>query len=220
MKLLVLLLGVVLLVGGVCAITTEPIGIVTSNSVVLNAAGAASPWWFEYGQLSGSLSWKTPNTSTSGAVTKTIKGSPLNGNTVFFVRACDTSGCGAELSFTTLSITPMPTSTYRYIFDNITESGFDPQFIAQNAIEPYMWTFNAPMFRLLVFGLLFFALFTGLVLTGRGMGIAVVLGLLSASFFMIPGAGLFMGIPPEFSNVGMGVMYAAMAGLIVYLFKK
>jgi len=63
--------------------------------------------------------------------------------------------------------------------------GFDVQYIAQNAVEPYYWTWNAPMFRLVVFGLLFFALFTGLVLSGRGMGIAVILGLLSATFFMV-----------------------------------
>ena len=218
MKLLFVCLIAALLIGSVTAITTEPIGVVTSNSVVFNAAGATSPCWFEWGQLSKNLSWKTPNASVVGAYTKTVTGSPLNGNTKFYMRACDATGCGIERDFTTSIVTPMPTTTYSEIFNNLTESALDPQFMAMNAVAPYAWIL--PGFDMMIWFLLFFAIFTGLVLTGRGMGIPVIMGLLSAGFIFSPVAGLYLGIPPELQSVAQGVMYAALAGVVVSLIKK
>lgn len=213
-----LLIGVMLLVGGVMAIpVTGAAAGVTSNSATLSiGAPIVDPCWFEYGQLSGSLSWKTPN--RTGITSYTIKGSPLNGNTIFYYRACDSTGCGAEASFTTLSVTPMPTTTYSYIFENLTENGMDPQFLAMNAVEPYAWIL--PGFEMIIWFILFFAIFTGLVLTGRGMGVPVIMGLLSASFIFAPTAGLYLGIPPEVQSIAQGIMYASLAGVVVSLIKK
>ena len=220
MKLLFICLIAALLIGSVTAapVTGAAAG-VTSNAATLSmAAPIVDPCWFEWGQLSGSLSWKTPNRTATTSFT--IKGSPLNGNTKFYYRACDSTGCGLESSFTTLSVTPMPTTTYSYIFDNLTESGFDVQYLAQNSIEPYMWPFDNATLRLVVFGLLYFAIFTGLWLTGRGMGVPVLVGFITASFILVTGAGLYMGIPAEWQSVSMGIAYAGLAGLAVYLLKK
>ena len=219
MKLLFVCLIAALLIGSVTAApTTMASGGNTSNSVSLASVGTVAPCWFEWGQKSGSLSWKTPNSTPDKCVLYPIKGSPLNGNTKFYYRVCDTNGCGAELSFFTSSVTPMPTTTYSVIFSNLTESALDPQFMAMNAVAPYAWIL--PGFDMMIWFLLFFAIFVGLVLTGRGMGIPVIMGLLSAGFIFSPIAGLYLGIPPELQSVAQGVMYAALAGVVVSLIKK
>ena len=223
MKLLFVCLVAALLIGSVTAAPTTQVivGAATSNSATLSMGGViVDPCWFEWGQLSGSLSWKTPNrTSAGGLSTYQLKGSPLNGNTKFYYRACDSTGCDpVEMSFTTLAVTPMPTTTYTEIFNNLTENGLDPQFMAMNAVAPYAWIL--PGFDMMIWFLLFFAIFVGLVLTGRGMGIPVIMGLLSAGFIFSPIAGLYLGIPPELQSVAQGVMYAALAGVVVGLIKK
>ena len=221
MKPLLICLAILVLVGSVGAvITTQPSGGNTSNSVNLASTGATTPCWFEWGQQPGYLSWKTPNGTAASCLLTTVKGSPLNGNTVFYYRICDTTGCGAELSFVTSSITPMPTTTYKVIFDNLTESGFDIQMLPNSVLQPYLWVLPDPMFRMVIFGLLFMGIFIGLWQSGRGMVIPVILGLLAGSSLLLPGVGLMMGIPPEWNSISMSIVYAGLAGIAVYIFKK
>ena len=222
MKLPLIILAVLILTVGIAAAhpTTGAAAGVTSNAATVSMNGAATICWFEWGQLSGNLSWKTPNQTSAGGVSSyKIHGSPLNGNTLFYYRACDTTGCGSELTFTTAAITPMPTTTYTGIFNNITENGFDPQYIAGNAVAPYFWLI--PGFESIVWFLIFFPMFLGLWLTGRGFTIPVLIGLLAGGFLLTTQYPLFgMTLPAGFASMSQGIMYASLAGVIMNIIKK
>lgn len=219
-NIIILILSILVLVGGVCAIpTTSPSGGNTSNSVNLASVGAATPCWFEWGQQPGYLSWKTPNGTAASCLLTTIKGSPLNGGTVFYYRICDTTGCGSELSFVTTSVTPMPTTTFSTIFYNLTESGFDIQLLPWNAVQSYMWLLT-PGFETIVWFMLFMAIYLGFWLGGRSLTIPSIVGLISGVFLWYGTSGLQLGLPAGIASVAQGIMYASIAGMIVGILKK
>jgi PKD repeat protein len=91
-----------------------PVTGINSNGANFTVSGiTGSNVWLVYGQNSGGYTWITPNTTaTSGWATIWLSGSPIFGNTRYYVQACDQTGCGNEVSFSTLAITPMPTTTY------------------------------------------------------------------------------------------------------------
>jgi hypothetical protein len=191
--------------------------LISSNNVTLAAAGVTAPAWFEYGLTSGSLIWRTPNDTTAAAAyTRRIYGSPLMGGQKFYYRACDVTGCGAESDFTLLTVTPQPTTTFGYIYQNVTESGFDPAIMAFNAMEPYMWP-SIPS-QSVVWGLIFLFIFAGLWFRGRDVTIPVILGLIVGFIALNPAYGV--GMPPQFVGMSQGIAYASVAGIIMAIFKK
>lgn len=218
MKLLYLILvAMLVLLPAVSALpTTGAASLIGSNNVTLAAAGVTTTAWFEYGLTSGSLIWKSPNDTATGAYSKRIYGSPLMGGQEFYYRACDVTGCGAELSFTMAVVTPQPQTTFGYIYQNVTESGFDPVLIGANAMEPYMWPV-APATSI-VWGLVFLFIFAGLWMRGRDVTIPVMLGFIVGFIALNPSYGI--GVPAPFAGIAQGIVYASLAGIIMVLFKK
>jgi hypothetical protein len=195
--------------------TTQAATLIGSNNVTLNMVGGAAPTWFEWGQLSSYLSWRTVNSSEASMK---VYGSPLLGNTLFYYRACDSTGCGATMSFTTLQITPQPEMTLGISVDNITQSQYDITVIARESIRAYFWA--VPDFPTIVWGLLFFGIYIGLWIRERDLVVPVILGLITGSFVMFNDAGLQLGIPVEFQQIAQGLTYAALAGIILSLIKR
>jgi hypothetical protein len=192
---------------------------ITSNGAVFTNAGAASPCWYTWGPLGNGMElWKTPNTTASGGVcTRIINGSPLNAGSVYWVKSWDTTGNSTlDTTFTTLAIVPNPTTTYGNIYRNVTETGFDPINIARNTLSPYWWV--SPMS--FVWGFLFFVIYVGYWIRGRGVIIPALLGFCTGSLFLYSNMGLNMGIPVEFVAIAQGVAYASIAGVILGLIKK
>jgi hypothetical protein len=215
-KWFILLIAVLCLVGTVFAApTTQAATAVTNNGATLNVAGATGEAWFMYGQTSGSLSWKTPNTTTTNY---SVYGSPLIGSTKFYFKACDGTGCGSELFFTTSALTPQPQTTFGAGLDNITNSQYDIETIAHESIGGYFWL--VPTFPSIVWGLLFFGIYLGLWIRERDMVVPVILGLISGSFVMFNDSGLQLGIPVEFQALAQGLTYAALAGVILAIMKR
>jgi hypothetical protein len=98
--------------------------------------------WFTYGTIPGDEYWTTPNITEdqNGNFNYTIWGSPLTGATVWYATACDgNTGCGNEITFTTLPVTPMPVPSIGSVYQNMTASGFNPLAIGQNLLTPLMW---------------------------------------------------------------------------------
>jgi hypothetical protein len=205
------------LIAGVSAIpVTGAAAGMTSNSVTLAAAGVTTTAWFEYGLTSGSLLWQTPNETASGAYSRTITGSPLMGGQTFYYRICDVTGCGAEGNFVLLAVTPQPTTTFGYIYQNVTESGFNPAIVAYNAMEPYMWP--AIPARSVIWGMFFLFIFAGLWMRERDVTIPVILGLIVGFMAFNPVYGVAM--PAEFIGMSQGIAYASLAGIVFAIFKK
>lgn len=77
--------------------------------------------WAVYGQNSGKYAWASSNaTATGGWATVQIQGGALLGNRLYYAKACDSTGCGNEISFTTVTVTAAPQTTFGNVYKNIT----------------------------------------------------------------------------------------------------
>lgn len=214
-KIFAAIIAWVLICGMVSAVpTTQPATLISSNNVTFTGNGMTSPNWFEYGMTSGYLSWKTPNQTSVGTVSYTALGSPLIGGQIYYYTACDGTGCGAEETFTLAQVTPQPQTTFGYVYENITQSGFDPAIIAYDAVQPYFWV--SP--QAVVWGLLFFFIFAALWIRGRDVTIPAILGLITGFMVFNPTYGVMM--PAEFIGMSQGIAYASLAGIVLSIFKK
>jgi hypothetical protein len=207
----------IVFVGGVHASpNTLPVTLIGSNNATLSASGADTTGWFVWGSNSDNEYWITPNqTVTGGAFSYRIHSSPLYGNTVYYVRACDVTGCGNEVSFTTLPVTPMPTVNIGGFYTNITESGFDPLMMMYNIGGPYVWNSEVPI--TVVFMLIFSPLFIGVWARSRSVLVSLILGFITGSFFLYANQGLGLGMPPEIISIAQAFCYIAFAGCVVYI---
>lgn len=200
--------------------TTNAATMVDSNNATVSMSGAAGECWFIWGQQDKyNETWRTPNSTPIGGVCSyRIKGSPLLGDTKFYYAGCDSTGCGNELYFITLEVTPIPTTTYGAIFDNLTENGMDLTLVGWQSTAPYMWL--VPGFKSLVWGVIFMFIFIGLWLRGRDVTVPTIVGFIAGSFLFSSGYGLNLGIPLEFAGISQGLMYASLAGIILAIIKK
>jgi hypothetical protein len=224
MKRLILLLVVLLMVGAAAAAPGNPVitGI-TSNGFTATSAGATGNLWFKWGANPTSPGWTTPNTTTDHW---TVKGAPVMPATVYYIKACDSTGsCSAIVSFTTSAATPIATTTYGAALDNITANNFDMMNTITNLPSPYLWVVPSAwtsngMGIALCAGLLFGFYFLGLWFRQRKVTGSIIVGLVVLAFIMTPQTGLNFGMPPEIVMIGQMVTYAALAGVILSLFKK
>jgi PKD repeat protein len=100
----------------------NPSGITpTSSRVNLTVSGiTGSEVWIVYGQKSNAYAWITPNTTATGSWADVYVDSPMLGNTRYYARACDSTGCGNEVSWTTVPVTAAPATNYGAAYKNIT----------------------------------------------------------------------------------------------------
>lgn len=198
--------------------------LVGNNNVTLSATGVTTIGWFNWGMGSGKLYLKTTNqTPQGGIINYTVKDYPLYGNTNYYYRVCDPTGCGSELSFITPAVTPLPLTTLGSAFDNMTETHFDPQFIPQNAINPYTWVLPqtpAGIAIAILTGLFFSAIFIGMWWHGGGTVVPAGVGILFLLLIFGAGFGAGITIPPEISALGQGAAYACFAGILLGFFKR
>jgi len=227
MKRLLLLVAVLVVFGSfVSAVpTTGAATLVGNNNVSLHATGAASPAWFQWGQHTGKLYFKTPNDTTSGGLLNhTLAHSPLYGSTLYYFKACDSTGCGNELTFTTSAVTPMPTNAMGQRLTAFMESeNFDITKIPEVGFDPYSWMMptDPPGFALmLITGLMLFTIFYGQFVRGRNVAVPALVGGIILPFFLYANTGLNLGIPPEMAAIAQGVMYACIAAVILVVFLK
>lgn len=205
--------------------TTAAATLVGNNNATLHGTGTTSPGWFMWGQYTGKLYIKTPNQTTSGGLLNfTLAHSPLYGSTTYYFKACDSTGCGAELTFTTTAVTPMPTNTMGQVFQTFMESdNFDITKIPQVATDPYTWALPktpAGFAMMFITGLMVFVIFYGMFVRGRNVAIPALVGGIVLPFILYGNQGLNLGIPPEMAAIGQGCWYACLAGIIMVVFLK
>jgi len=216
MKYFAVVVLIILLCAGLASATPSipVVSLIGQDNATYTSTGASgSVGWFNFGMAPGQ-SWASyPNVSVNGGtITYTQQGMPLgiNGDT-YYVRACDITGCSAETSFQTATVTPIPTTTYGQYAQNITANGFSPTNNVWQALQPYTQITGATIF----YGIILMALFVGLWLRTRGTQMALQLGMLLAVLFCGSVTGLALGLPPEFVAAGQAIMYVSLAGAIV-----
>jgi hypothetical protein len=226
MKLIWVFITIIFLVGISSALpTTGNATNVGNNEFTLSATGCdPSGCWFEYGIYSDRLMvWTNTNLPVGGFVNTTESGAPIETSMTYYAAACDTTGCGNVVSFTTLAFTPLPSWTLGKAVTNMTQSKFNILYIVGDILIPYAWTFpeNTTLTGItIVCGLMFFFLFVGLWLRQRGVAGAVIIGLLVAPSIMFTNRGLNLGIPVEFQAIAQALLYASLAGIFLIFLKK
>lgn len=217
MKYLLVLLMLSFIVIPISALpTTGAATLVGTNNATLAATGVTTEGWFEWGEVQDSLYWKTSNvTASAGAISYRVHSAPLFGSTTFYYRACDGTGCGTTLSFTTKSVTPIPTQTLGAMYTNMTENGYDILAIGQHLVDPYVWNPEMPL--TIIFMLVFSPVFIGVWLRSRTVIVALILGFISGSFILYANAGLNLGFPAEVVSLAQALCYVAFAGAVLYI---
>jgi len=194
--------------------TTLPATAIATNNFTFNGNGiTGDEGWFQWGMDVAGSSWAhTINlTPSSGAINFTLRGSPVYGCTTYYYRACDGTGCGAEVSFMTPAVAALVTQNYGNAAQKIIDSRFDLTTTFWNAMVPYT-NVTTPTF--------FYAAILALILGGiwiRTRGTQMVI-----SFTMICGAlaassavGLQLGLPPEMNALLQAILYISLSGAIL-----
>lgn len=215
MKKILLLISILVLCSFASAIpTTLPATAIATNNFTLNGNGVAgSAGWFQWGMDVPGSSWAhTPNsTPSAGVINYTMRGSPVYGCTTYYYRACDSTGCGSEVSFITPEVAPLVTQNYGNAAQEIIDSRFDLATAFWNSMTPYT-NVTTPTF--------FYAAILALILGGiwiRTRGTPMV-----TSFTMICGGlaassatGLQLGLPPEMNALLQAILYISLSCAIV-----
>ena len=215
--LLVLLLALCLIIPVATAdpITSAAYDVGNNNAtiIVLNSWGDT---WITWGRLPGHEMWLTPNETAYGAINITIWGAPLMGNTQYFCKACNQTGCGAEVNFTTKSVDYITDYNYRRGFVNMTSSHFNPVM----AIGTILMGYTRIMPATVVFGLFFGMLVIGMWLRTKSVRLVSIVMLIASPFIMSSQAGLYLGIPLAEQALGQALLAAAIAGIGLSFIKR
>jgi hypothetical protein len=193
--------------------TTHPATNIGTNNFTFNGNGASGTvGWFVWGMDTGAAWAHTPNvTAGSGLINYTMKGTPVFGSTKYYYKACDITGCGSEVSFTTVVVTPLPQVINGDIVQNMTENQFDAGNMVWNSLQVYIQVTGATIF----YGFIFALVFVGLWLRTRGTAVAQIFGMICVGLFASTAVGLQLGLPPEFLAVGQALLYLSLTGAIM-----
>lgn len=217
-QVLTILLSIIILAGAVSAapamVSVAP---VTCTTATFNAnGGVAGLAWFEWGQFTtGPYYWTTPNQTIGGGAFSDYQfGPPMLTGRTYYVRPCDETGCGAEMSF----IVPGPTKINQTHFGTdtvqIMRGGFNITATAQYIVKPFAAPFPTATENAIPYGLVFFFIFAGIWMRGKDMLIPMMLVMVSGMGLIWGGTGL--GIPPDFiTMVGQPLLIIGMAGTAV-----
>lgn len=214
MKYWLLFLAVLVLCNAVSAVpTTGAATAVGNNNVTMNAVGVTgSSGWFQFGAAPNVTFAKTKNmTAVGGVMNYTMRGSPLVGNNTYYYKACDGTGCGAQVSFLVAQVTPLPAVTYGVWAQNMTDNNLDAGNFIWNSLQPYMAVTGQTIFYAIIFSMIFI----GIWLRTRQTGTALQLGIICSALLVGSATGLQLGMPPEFVAAAQALMYISLAGAVV-----
>ena len=188
---------------------------ITSNSFTVPVTGVVGDGWIAWGQSPGNTNWAgSPQTGDGNYV---VWGAPIIGGSTVYYKACDATGCGAELSLIILTITPMPTSNFGAAYNNISARHFQIVDIPRNLLPGY--TYGGTPANL-IWGIMMISVFFGFWFRTRSVRFTLIMGFLLAAFVLTPTAGLMLGAPLMFQMVAQGLMAAAIAGIAISFIRK
>lgn len=186
---------------------------ITSNGFNVTITGISGTGvWIEFGSNTGIWNWKTPVYDNTGSTyTVEVIGAPLYSQEHVYYRACDYTGCGAEMSTVLLAVTTIPTiPAAKSAFNNITRSRFNPTTIGASLLVAY--TQVAPMIIIIGFAAMMY--FMGLWMRTKTARTATTVGILMATFLASSSAGLYLGLPVIWSAIAGGVLALAFTGAL------
>lgn len=194
--------------------TTLPATLVGTNNFTMNGNGiVGSVGWFQWGMDVAGSSWaKTSNvTPVAGFTNYTMFGSPVYGVTTYYFRACDTTGCGSELSLITPAVTPLPTLLSGVNAQAVIDSHFDLTTVFWNSMAPYTNVTGSTIF----YAAILILLLGGMWLRTRGTALVSTFTMLCAGLTASSVTGLQLGLPPELNALLQAILYVSLSCAIV-----
>jgi uncharacterized membrane protein len=139
--------------------------------------------------------------------------------------ACDVTGCSADATFTSISPTPMPQTTFGNVVTNATQTNFNVIYIVTNLAQPLLWALPASYSTngagvTLIFGAFIAGALVSLFIRQRKVAIPVFLLLIIIGVTASTTSGLYWGLPAQLLEILEMLTYAGLAGLIMSIFKK
>jgi hypothetical protein len=217
----VLILILLLAAGGIAQAlpTTGAATLIGSNNATIPVTGiTGTEAYVLWGMVPGGEVWITPNWTASGAGAADIQiiGAPMLGDRKYFAKACDSSGCGNEISFTSLPATPITVVTYGANMRNLTATRFNLVLMGGTLFRSY----TNLMPTSVMFGLLFGAITIGFWMRTKSVRLISILMIIVSPFIVSSGAGLYLGIPLVEQALGQALLAAGMAGIMLSFVKK
>jgi hypothetical protein len=205
---------------GAAALALPTTGVPTmvgSNNATIPVTGVTgTEAWVVWGQNPGGECWNTPNyTPVAGSVDITIAGAPLLGNTLYYATACDSTGCGNEVSFTTVPITPISVIQYGAGYRNLTATRFNLVLVGGTLFQAYTNIMPASV----AFGLLFGAITIGMWQRTKSVRLISILMMIASPFIVLSGAGLMLGVPLIEQSLGQVLLACGFAGIMLSFIK-
>lgn len=201
-------------IGLVAAVpTTGSVSGIGAGTATFNQAGGASDCWFAWGTSTTNQIYRTWN-DTACALTYTVTGAPLLSCTTYYVKACDLTGCGSNKAFTTSAATVSNQSTFGDGFKTLMKSGLNITQMVPIIVSPYSGAMTASV----VWGLLFLFIFTGMWIRQHDIVVPMLIAFVAGALVWSGTSAL--GVPPEWADLGMGLMYAAFAGVVFSWFTR
>ena len=219
-----LVIVVLLALTGVAgAITTGGATAVGNNNFTLHATGATGDSYFRYGLLPDWQGLQTVTaTPAAGVVEINVYGAPIMPSTLYYAKACDTTGCDeTPVSFTTTAVTLITERDDEDPITNMTRSRFNLAYLPGQLTYPYTILFpgQESVGITIITGLIFTGLFVGFWLKSKSSHTGIFVGILVVSMLGTTGAAA-LGIPGEFLGIAQGLCYASIAGVLLSLLKK
>ena len=211
---LVVLLALALMVSGAWAApTVGDATLVSSNNFTVPVSGAAGYTYVIWGQATGTQNWMSSNSSLSGgAADVRVWGAPLIGGRTVYYKACDSTGCSSEKTVAIPTVTPLPVPTYGDQLRRISDSHFGLPNITAEIPVALTSALGWPI--LLIFGIIYVAIFAGLWLRVRTVRMPLMVAFIAIPFVLNAGAGLYLGLPIDLGILMTGLMAAALAGTV------
>ncbi len=196
---------------------------VSNDYAYFQATGATGIGQFQWGSFrNGPYYWQTPNQTITGSTFTDFQyGPPMMTSTKYWVVACDSTGCGSSVSFTTPAAALPPQTAFGLNLLQLLHHGIDVGSLLNEIVSPYTQpiysaTGGLSISASMIWGSLFFFIFVGLWLRPRDILIPCILAFIAGGFIMTSA----YGVPVQFQQVGQGLMYASVAGIILSWFIK
>ncbi len=205
-----------MLVGHAVALpTTGAASLIGSNNFTSTATGVTgTSAYIVWGQATGVYNFNTGNsTATAGSSTIKVWGAPLIGGRTVYFKACDTTGCGSELTAAIPQVTAIPVPTFGNGLRELTSSHFAITNISSALTGAYVAS-GTPI--LLLWGIMYLCIFVGFWLRTRSGRLGFVMVMLIVPFIAYETAGLYLGLPSVASGFIM-VLAALLAGMVYSL---
>lgn len=199
--------------------TTGAATLIGPNNATIPVTGiTGAEAYLLWGGTPGGEVWNTPNWTASGAGAADIKieGAPMLAGTKYWVKACDQTGCGNEISFTSGAAVPITVVAYGAGMRNLTATRFNTVLIAGTLFKGYTNLMPASI----MFGLLFGAIVMGSWIRNRSVRLISILMIIVSPFIVSSNAGLYMGIPLVEQALGQALLAIGLTGVMLSFIKK